>query len=314
MRSARTRKVGFVFYQGFTPLHLAVAGTFDMANQHAGEKLYDVRMLSHAGGAVAGPFGLSLHTEPFGDARFDLLVVGGAAMSPEPAVLDFLREAAQTDSRIASVCTGAFALAAAGLLDGRKATTHWKRAAELQARYPMIDVDADRIFIEDGPIWTCAGSTAGLDLALALIEDDFGIEVARAVARFLVMYHRRTGGQSQFSTLLELEPKSDRLQAVVTYARRNLSNRLNVEELAEVANLSARQFTRLFQSETGLPPAKAVEKIRLEAARNLMVDSTHPIEVIARQTGFGDSDRMRRAFVRAFGRPPQSFRRDAGLA
>ena len=152
--------------------------------------------------------------------------------------------------------------------------------------------------------------TAGVDLALAMVEQDLGPDIARAVARHLVVYHRRAGGQSQFSTLLELEPKSDRIQSALAYAKRNLHAPLAVEQLAKAAHLSPRQFSRAFRSETGQSPAKAVENLRLEAARLMMEQSRHPIEVIARQTGFADRDRMRRAFLRAFGQPPQAMRRN----
>ena len=154
--------------------------------------------------------------------------------------------------------------------------------------------------------------TAGIDLALALIEEDLGIEVSRSVARKLVLYHRRAGGQSQFSSLLELNPKSDRIQSVLTHARRHLTERLSVEDLAEVAHLSPRQFSRAFHNETGQSPAKAIEHLRLEAARTLMEDTTHPMDVVAQQTGFADRDRMRRAFLRTFGQPPLAIRRAAG--
>jgi transcriptional regulator GlxA family with amidase domain len=174
-----------------------------------------------------------------------------------------------------------------------------------------VKVEEDRIFISDGPVWTSAGATAGVDLALALIENDFGAEVARSVAKKLVVYHRRAGGQSQFSALLELEPKSDRIQSALTYAKRNLTSKLTVHELAEAAHLSPRQFSRAFHAETGQSPAKAVENLRLETARLMMEQTRHPIEVIARQTGFADRDRMRRAFLRAFGQPPQVIRRNA---
>jgi transcriptional regulator GlxA family with amidase domain len=226
-------------------------------------------------------------------------------------VIKFLRQALQRSRRIASTCTGAFVLAEAGLLDGRRATTHWHRARELQARFPKVRVEEDRIFIIDGPVWTSAGMTAGIDLALAMIEKDFGADVARAVARQLVVYHRRAGGQSQFSALLELQPKSDRIQRALAYAKRNLATPLTVRQLAEAAHLSPRQFSRAFHAETGQSPAKAVENLRLEAARLMMEQSRHPIEVIARQTGFADRDRMRRAFLRAFGQPPQVIRRNA---
>jgi transcriptional regulator GlxA family with amidase domain len=171
-------------------------------------------------------------------------------------------------------------------------------------------VEEDRIFIIDGPVWTSAGMTAGIDLALAMIEQDLGADVARAVARKLVVYHRRAGGQSQFSALLELEPKSDRIQSALTYAKGNLDKPLRVEQLAEAAHLSPRQFSRAFRAETGQSPAKAIENLRVEAARLMMEQSRHPIDIIARQTGFADRDRMRRAFLRAFGQPPQVIRRN----
>ena len=172
-------------------------------------------------------------------------------------------------------------------------------------------MEEDRIFIVDGPIWTSAGMAAGIDLALAVVEQDLGADVARAVARQLVVYHRRAGGQSQFSALLELEPKSDRIQNALVYAKRNLDKSLTVRQLAEAAHLSPRQFSRAFRAATGQSPAKAVENLRIETARLMMEQSRHPIDVIARQTGFADRDRMRRAFLRAFGQPPQVIRRTA---
>ena len=156
--------------------------------------------------------------------------------------------------------------------------------------------------------------SAGLDLALALVEDDLGADIARSIARKLVMYHRRAGGQSQFSTLLELEPKSDRIRMALTYARENIQKPLNVDDLANAAHLSLRQFSRTFKTETGQSPAKAIENIRLEMAKNMMEQTQHPLDVIASQTGFADADRMRRAFLRTFGQPPQVIRRHVRLA
>jgi transcriptional regulator GlxA family with amidase domain len=202
-------------------------------------------------------------------------------------------------------------LAEAGLLDGRRATTHWTYARELQKRFPKAKIDEDRIFINDGPIWTSAGMSAGIDLALALVENDVGPDIAKSVARKLVLYHRRGGGQSQFSTLLELSPKSDRIQTALAFARANLHTPLTVPQLADAAHLSPRQFSRAFRAETGQSPAKAIENLRVEAARSLMEQSSHPIDVVARQTGFSDRDQMRRAFLRAFGQPPQVLRRTA---
>jgi len=250
-------------------------------------------------------------TEPFSAEPYDLIIVGASMEDASPEMIEFIRHARSHCRRIAATCHGAFVLAEAGLLDGRRATTHWVRAGELRARYPNVRVEEDRIFIADGPVWTSAGMTAGIDLALALIEEDLGLEAARTVARRLVLYHRRAGGQSQFSSLLELEPKSDRIQTVLTYARRNLAGRLSVDDLAEVAHLSPRQFSRAFQAETGQTPAKAVENLRLEGARALLEDTNHTLDVVAQLTGFGDRNQMRRAFLRAYGQPPQVIRRQS---
>jgi transcriptional regulator GlxA family with amidase domain len=205
---------------------------------------------------------------------------------------------------------GTFTLAEAGILEGRHATTHWQYAKALQEQFPSVKVETDRIFVEDNGVWTSAGATASIDLMLALVEKDVGIEVSRAIARRLVLHHRRAGGQSQFSPLLEMEPKSDRIQTTLAFVRRNLNKRLVVEDLAKVANLSTRQFTRAFTAETGQSPAKAIEKLRVEAARLLMEQGRHPIEVIAREAGFADREQMRRAFRRAFGQPPLAIRRN----
>ena len=274
--------------------------------------VYDVHLLSETGGLIRSSLGINVVTEPFDDTDFDTLIVGGSAVvgSLTPGVITFLRQALERARRIAATCTGAFVLAEAGLLDGRRATTHWQRARELQARFPKAKVEEDRIFIIDGSVWTSAGMTAGIDLALVMIEKDLGVDVARAVARKLVVYHRRAGGQSQFSALLELEPKSDRIQSALAYAKKNLHTELTVRQLAEAAHLSPRQFSRAFRAETGKSPAKAVENLRVEAARLMMEQSRHPTDVIARQTGFADRDRMRHAFLRAFGQPPQVMRRN----
>ena len=306
-------RIGFVLTSGYSVMNFAAVAAFELANDLSGRDFYDIHFMSVEGGPLRTSVGMRVETTPFGAGDFDTLLVGGSnAIQPvEPAAADFVRDAAPRARRIASICTGAFVLAAAGLLDGRRATTHWLHARELKTRHPAVNVDEDRIFINDGPVWTSAGMTAGIDLALALIEQDFGPDLARAAARKLVVYHRRAGGQSQFSTLLELEPKSDRIQKALTFARQNLRTELTVEKLAEAAHLSPRQFSRSFQAETGQSPAKAVEHLRVEAARIMMEESAHPIDVVARETGFADRDRMRRAFLRAFGQPPQVLRRNA---
>ena len=182
-------------------------------------------------------------------------------------------------------------------------------AAQLQRRYPHVQVQSDHIFIHDGPVWTSAGISSGIDLALALIEEDLGVEVSPAVARELVVYHRRPGGQSQFSALLELDPASSRIARALSYAREHLHETLDVDRLAEVAHLSRRQFDRAFAAETGQTPAKAVEKLRAEAARPRVESGDESLEQVARAVGFADPERMRRAFIRVFGQPPQSVRR-----
>jgi transcriptional regulator GlxA family with amidase domain len=306
--------IRFLALPGFQVMSVGALSVFEFANKEMGEPVYDVRLLSEAGGPVRSSIGISVATEPFEDTKLDTLIVGGSAVpgSLTLGVIKFLRQALGRYRRVAAICTGAFVLAEAGLLDGRRATTHWHRARDLQARFPRVTVEEDRIFITDGPVWTSAGMTAGIDLALAMIEQDLGADVARAVARQLVVYHRRAGGQSQFSALLELEPKSDRIQSALAYAKRNLDKPLTVGQLAEAARLSPRQFSRVFRAETGQSPAKAVENLRIETARLMVEQSRHPIEIIARQTGFADRDRMRRAFLRAFGQPPQVIRRNAG--
>ncbi|WP_431285677.1 GlxA family transcriptional regulator [Humitalea sp. 24SJ18S-53] len=310
------QRLGYVFAPGFQAMGIAPISAFEFANLVLGEAFYDLHLLSEAGGLVRGSFGISIDTKRFDDTPYDTILVGGGiGLAPaSPGLIAFVRQAMTTARRIAALCTGANVLAEAGLLDGRRATTHWGHARELQARFPKIRVEEDRIFIIDGPVWTSAGMTAGIDLALGMVEKDLGAEVARRVAGMLVVHHRRAGGQSQHSALLELDAKSDRIQSALDYARRNLAAPLSVEQLAEAAHLSPRQFSRAFRAETGQSPAKAVETLRVEAARLMMERGRHPIDYVASQTGFADRERMRRAFLRAFGQPPQVIRRNARAA
>jgi len=278
---------------------IAVTAPFETANKQALTPVYDVRMISEKGGPIRTSLGFEVMTEPFTPDPYDLVVVGASLEEASPGMIDLIRDAPSHCRRIAATCHGAFVLAEAGLLDGRRVTTHWDRAAEMREKYPAVHVEDDRIFVADGPIWTSAGMTAGIDLALALIEDDLGAEAARAIAKRLVLYHRRAGVQSQFSALLDMDPKSDRIRDVLLYMRANLHKRLTIDDLAEVAHLSPRQFRRAFRLETGHTPAKAIEQMRLEEARILIEDSHHSLDIVARLTGFGDRDRMRRAFARA---------------
>lgn len=308
--------IGFVLPKHFQIMGLAAASAFELANVSARERLYDIRFLSEQGGAIPNSFDIAIQTRALARQKLDTLIVIGLLhpMPTGPGLIRQLRRLAAASRRTASVCTGAFLLGEAGLLDGRRVTTHWLYARELQKQFPEVHVEEDRIFIIDGPIWTSAGMSAGVDLALGMIEKDFGAELARTVAQKLVVYHRRAGGQSQHSALLELDAKSDRIQSALAYARQNLSAPLTVEELAAAAHLSPRQFSRAFRAETGQSPAKAVEQLRVEAARVMVEQSRHSIDEIATQTGFADPERMRRAFLRAFGQPPQFLRRNARLA
>lgn len=309
-------KIGFLLPPGFQIMGLAAASAFELANTTARERLYDIGFYSALGGPVANSFGAFIETQPLARRRLDTLIVCGL-VAPEPTgaqILERLRAAARMARRTASVCTGTFLLGEAGLIDGRRVTTHWLFARELQEQFPAAQVDADRIFINDGPVWTSAGMSTGIDLALGLIEADYGAELAAAVAKKLVVYHRRGGGQSQHSALLELGAKSDRIQRVLEYARNNLASALSVQELAAAAHLSPRQFSRAFTAETGQSPAKAIEHLRLEAARLMIEQSRHTIEQIAAETGFIDTERMRRAFLRAYGQPPQALRRLARMS
>jgi transcriptional regulator GlxA family with amidase domain len=310
------QRIGYVVFPGFQFMSLATSAVFELANQTLGEKGYELSVMSEKGGPVATSIGAAVETTKFDDGGFDTLIVAGnRIIQPSaPGLLSFLRDATLGFARrVAGPCTAAFVLAEAGLLDGRRATTHWAYARAFRAQYPRIKVEEDRIFINDGSIWTSAGMTAAFDLALALMEADHGPEMSRLLAKKLVIYHRRAGGQSQHSVLLDLEPKSDRIQSVLTYAKRNLHLPLSVEQLAEASHLSPRQFSRAFHAETGQSPAKAVENLRVETARTMIEDGRHSIDVVAQQTGFGDRERMRRAFLRAFGQPPQVLRRNARL-
>ena len=308
--------IGFVLPEGFQIMGLAAASAFELANVSAKQRLYEMRLLSEQGGPVTNSLGAAIETRALARQKVDTLIVSGL-LYPQPSsatLIKRLRQASASSRRTASVCTGAFLLGEAGLLDGRRVTTHWFHARDLQKQFPKARVEEDRIFIIDNSVWTSAGMSAGIDLALGMIEKDFGGELARSVAQKLVVHHRRAGGQSQHSALLELDAKSDRIQGALEYARRNLRDALTVEELAAAAHLSPRQFSRAFRAETGQSPARAVEHLRVEAARLMVEQSRHTIDEIAMETGFSDPERMRRAFLRAFGQPPQVLRRNARQA
>ena len=313
---AAPRTIGFYVFPRFQLLDLSgPLAAFQAADGAAAAELYHPVVLSRAGGPVSPSVPLSVSTtvaKPRARALDTLVVVGGdGARGAEHADVLEIRALASRARRVTSVCTGALLLAAAGLLDGRCATTHWRHTARLRREYPAVRVQADQIYVQDGHVWTSAGISAGIDLALALIEADHGRDLSKAVARELVVPHRRAGGQSQHSEMMALEPDSDRIRLVLAYAKAHLDQRLNVEQLADTALLSLRQFNRLFREQTGETPAKAVERLRVEAARSRIEVGVEPIEAVAAAVGFIDPERMRRAFIRRFGHPPQSLRRAA---
>jgi transcriptional regulator GlxA family with amidase domain len=311
-----SRSISILIFPNFQLLDAAGPITvFEAAGHEAAAPAYRLRVIARAAGAFASSSGVQLIAEAFADEPLDtLIIVGGwgtRSASTCAETLAFVRAVAGRARRIASVCSGAFILAAAGLLDGRRATTHWARSAEFARAYPQIRVEPDRIFVRDGAVWTSAGITAGIDLALALVADDLGEGIAKCAAQHLVVYYRRPGGQSQFSALLEADRPGSRFSPLLAWARERLGERLPVERLADRAAMSPRHFARAFAVETGMTPAKAIERLRLEAARERVETGAEPIEGVAAFTGFGDPERMRRAFLRAFGQPPQALRRMA---
>jgi transcriptional regulator GlxA family with amidase domain len=307
--------VAFVIFPDFQIIDAAgPIGAFEIAGRYC-PGAYEITVRAPAPGEVASSSGVRMSAGPLGDPAVDTLVVAGgdgsrAAMRDE-ALLAFTRAAAAAARRVSSVCSGAYVLAAAGLLDGRRATTHWSRATDFARRFPEVRLEPDRIWVRDGAVWTSAGITAGIDLALAMIGEDLGEEIARRTAQQLVVYHRRPSGQSQFSALLDMQHDGGRFAGLLTWMREHLGERLTIDRLADRMGMSERNFARAFAAETGLTPAKAVERLRLEAARSAVEAGGRPIEAIAAGAGFGDAERMRRAFTRAFGQPPQALRRAA---
>jgi transcriptional regulator GlxA family with amidase domain len=277
---------------------------------------YELRVVAASPGMVPSTSGVGMPASAFGRARsVDTLIVAGGEGSRVamhcPRTRRFIRSCGSHARRVASVCSGTYLLAAAGLLDGRRATTHWSRAKDLARRFPAVLVEPDRIFVKDGSIWSSAGITAGIDLSLALIAEDLGEATARLTAKQLVVYYRRPGGQSQFSELLELNPDRGRFGELLDHIRTQLHHPLTVEQLAARAAMSPRHFARAFRAETGITPAKFVERLRAEAARAALESGAPSVQAVARQFGFGDSERMRRSLVRIYGAPPSAWKRNA---
>jgi transcriptional regulator GlxA family with amidase domain len=308
--------IGVLIFPDFQLLDAAgPISVFEVAARSAG-KPPSIKVIALTPGAVRSSSGVEMlarRIRPAG-AITTLIVAGGPGVRAAAAcekTLAFVRATEKRGVRVASVCSGAYILAEAGILDGRRATTHWQRTQHFLKTYPKVKLEPDRIFVRDGNVWSSAGISAGIDLALAIVAEDFGDEIARKTAQQLVLHERRAGGQSQFSSLLELKAPAGRFAPLLTWAREHLDAPLTVEDMAEQAGMSSRHFTRAFIAETGATPSKAVERLRIEAARQRVQSSSEAIERVAQSTGFRDPERMRRAFIRAFGQPPQSLRRAA---
>jgi len=309
------REIGVLIFEDFQLLDAAgPISVFEMPVRGMQPPPYRLRLLSLHGGPVKASSGILMHTDALQEAAvLDTLIVSGGegtrqAMHDQ-ALLDAIRNMSGKTRRTTSVCSGSILLAAAGLLDGRRATTHWRRCQDMARSFPAVTVEPDRIFVQDGKFWTSAGITAGIDLALALVEDDLGEDVARHAARELVVHQRRHGGQSQFSVMQDVRLASGRFDGLIEWLKTRLADELKVEEMAQQVGMSPRNFARVFRAETSTTPARFVEKLRLEAARQRVETTGISLTQIARETGFGEAERMRTAFMRAYGQPPMVLRR-----
>ncbi|MFL6707623.1 MAG: GlxA family transcriptional regulator [Massilia sp.] len=301
-------KVALVVYPMFDILDLAILTVFGVAN-HFAPGSYAVDVVSMGGGLVPSKSGVSVDTRAFADENYHTVIVAGSTGIPpqDDALVAHLRTVSARAHRMASICTGAFLMAEAGVLDGRMVTTHWAFADALVHRFPNIKIAPDRIFIREGKFWSSAGSLACIDLVLGIIEADLGLEVTRQVSKVMVTHPRRGGGQSQFSAALEIDAKEQRIRRVLAFMKENLREPLTIQQLADSVNWSRRHFSRTFLAETGMSPAKAIEKLRVEAAKIMIENGHSSVARIASHTGFGDDERMRRAFLRVLGESPQKF-------
>jgi transcriptional regulator GlxA family with amidase domain len=322
-RRGRQRQIAIVAYPGVQSLDVTgplevFAGAHELiAAEARHERGYEVSILSRDGVSLRTSSGLTIAPHaPLRNAptNIDTLIVAGGngcmEAADDSALIEWIAQTAATARRTVSVCTGAFLLARAGLLDGRRATTHWAAAAELARLHPAVRVDPEPIFVRDGPVWTSAGVTAGMDLALALVEEDLDRDTALRIARHLVLFLRRPGNQSQFSaTLAAQQPTREPLRDAQRHVVENVAGELSVEALATRVHMSPRHFARAFRAETGVTPARYVEQVRLEAARRLLEDTPESIGAVAAACGFGTPETMRRVFLRAFEVGPAEYRR-----
>ena len=328
VRVAKIRPVSIVTYPGIEIIDLTgPMEVFAFANnalQRSGicsEPAYPMQVLAATSGPVTSSCGLRIIADKaYSDVQdgIDTLLIAGtpevSCLLCDPALQDWVRTMAPKVRRLASVCTGAFLLAESGLLDGRRATSHWDYCDWLARDYPSVNVEPDRIFVRDGSISTSGGVTSGIDMVLSMVEEDWGSEVALLVARYLVVFLKRPGGQSQFSAYLTSEATRPELKELQAWIILNLNSDLRVEALAERMCMSPRNFARFFLTETGMTPAKFVEMARIDAARHYLGSTMLSIEVVADKSGFGDPERMRRAFIRQLGVNPQSYRERFGLS
>ena len=305
--------IAFVIFPGFQLLDVAgPMAVFEIAERYRPGS-YALQLASPDGGMVRSSCGAQLSSAPLAPGPFDTVIVSGGDVARKPEAAAKIVEWLEPDRarRIASVCSGAYLLAEAGLLRGRRATTHWANCDDFARRYPDTRLSAERIFVRDDPVWTSAGITAGIDLALALVEADFGKELALRTAQQLVVHHPRPGSQSQFTAFVELGGRNGRFGDLIGWMRERIAEPITVERLADHVAMSPRNFARVFAAETGMTPAKAVERLRLEIARAAVETGHDQLDRIAEKTGFEGPGRMRRAFLRAFGQPPQALRRAA---
>jgi transcriptional regulator GlxA family with amidase domain len=290
------------------------ASANDLVAEAGGTPPYRLRVVAKGvqGVTASAGVGIATHPLPRSGAALDTLMVAGGpgveAAIADTALTKWVGERAGKARRVASVCTGSFLLAASGVLDGRRAATHWSFCAELARRFPKVRVESDPIFVRDGSVWTSAGVTAGIDLALALVEEDLGRALALAVARYLVVFLKRPGGQAQFSTALSLQAAEDKFGVLHDWIGRHLADDISLPVLASQAGMSERSFSRRYAEATGLTPVHAVERLRVEAARRLLSESRLPVKRISQRCGFGSEETMRRSFLRLLATTPQDYR------